>query len=76
MSLHAPAPEPQSRSAARIGTNGASIDVTRRYYNPIDPMLRSQERTMTATGTRTATWHDSYANSIENMSTRYVTRTW
>ena len=70
-----PAPEPQSRSAApKLEANGASIDVTRRYYQAIDPMLRDlRRRTQTATDyPRTATWHDSYASSIENMSTRYV----
>jgi len=57
-----------------LEANGASIDVTRRYYNAIDPMLRDlRRRTMTATDYRERRpGHDSYASSIENMSTRYV----
>jgi hypothetical protein len=77
MSIFMP-PSPESLQQASAGpkleSNGVSLDATKRYYQAVSTMLADIKR-MTKSATdypKTATWHETYATRIENLSPLYV----
>ena len=74
-----PTPEMLNAAAAasagpKLESNGVSLEATKRYYQAVSTMLADvKRRSRSATDyVHTATWHETYANNIENLSAQYV----
>jgi hypothetical protein len=75
MSLFAPPPPASSpRTSTRIEANGVSIDATVRYWKAADGLLNELKRQTKNSSNylKSATWHETYADRIEDLNTRYV----
>jgi hypothetical protein len=69
-----PAPTPPLPAAPHLEANGVDLNATRQYFKHIDRLLDDLDRTTRNSSNylRSATWHETYANRIEDLNPHYV----
>jgi hypothetical protein len=69
-----PTPPPPQAAPPKLEANGASISATRNYFQMVNQILDELKRKIKNLDdyNKSAAWHDSFAKSIEQLSTRYV----